>query len=106
MLYNIIAVLILRENVNLRQNLIFNRSSFSLRAFLENSLDHSAAVSMNTKFKNIFCHEIYDEVQFFMWKSFNALLDNMVSILIKYTILDHFSQFRSQKFLLIQSYKL
>lgn len=90
MLNHIVAKLIFCEDINICENGIKNRSSLSIMTIFKDSLNDSTSISMNAKLAYCFWMDngLHDEVYCIVWHFLNALLNNMISILIKYTIKD------------------
>lgn len=81
----IIAKLVLGKHCDISKNEIYDWSCLILLTVFQDSLDNSAAISMQAEFNDVFWmftnwfhYEIYGVIRHF----FNALLDHMIAILI------------------------
>lgn len=104
---DIVTKLILGKHCDISKNKIDNWPSLTLLAVFQDSLDNSAAISMQAKlndifwmFTNWFHYEIYGIIRHF----FYAFLDHMISILIINAIKNCVLEFLNQELLLIQWY--
>jgi hypothetical protein len=90
MLNHIVAKLIFSKDINICENGIKNRSSLSIMAIFKDSLNHPTSISMNAKLAYCFWmnHCLHNEVNCIIRHFLNTFLNNMISILIKYTIKD------------------
>ena len=78
--------MVLYEIWKIDNYLVKDRTSLTFIAFFENSLDNSASISMDTK--ATYCSGLFnygrdDEINAIRGHLFNALLNNMIPILIE-----------------------
>jgi hypothetical protein len=90
MLNHIVTKLIFSKDINICENGIKDWSSLSIMAIFKDSLNHPTSISMNAKLAYCFWmnHCLHNEVNCIIRHFLNTLLNNMISILIKYTIKD------------------
>jgi hypothetical protein len=94
-LNHIVTKLIFGKDINICKNGIKYRSSLSFMAIFKDSLNHSTSISVNAKLAYCFWmdHCLHNEVNCIIRHLLNTFLNNMISILIKYTIKDRVFKF-------------
>lgn len=106
MLNDIVTELVLSEIANLDENLLHDRPHLLICTPLQDSLDHSATVSLDAHVEYIFRDGVYNKLDIAGRHLLNALLDNVVAVLVEDAVHNVLFELSHQDLLLRQSYVL
>ena len=82
MLDHVVAILVLDQGLDVAVELLQDGGGLLGGAVLENALDHATAVRMGGEVVHLALERVYDELQPTWLHSLDALLHNMVPVLV------------------------